>query len=155
MSAGAIVGQLNAKFGAIPDAQIAVFPPPSVQGLGTIGGFRMQIVDRAGLGPDELNKQTQNLIDKARKDPALTGVFSTYQVSVPKIEANIDREKARASGVSLTDLFETMQVYLGSLYVNDFNRFGRTYEVNVQADQKFRLQPEQMLRLQTRNGRAR
>jgi len=150
--AGAIVGALNQKFAAIPDAQIAVFPPPSVQGLGTIGGFRMQIVDKAGLGPDELNKATQNLMDKARQDPALAGIFSSYQVSVPKIQADIDREKARAQGVSLTDLFETMQVYLGSLYVNDFNRFGRTYEVNVQADQKFRLQPEQMLRLQTRNG---
>ncbi len=150
--AGAIVAQLNQKFGAIPDAQIAVFPPPSVQGLGTIGGFRMQIVDKAGLGPDELNKATQNLMDKARQDPALAGIFSSYQVSVPKIQADIDREKARAQGVSLTDLFETMQVYLGSLYVNDFNRFGRTYEVNVQADQSFRLQPEQMLRLQTRNG---
>ncbi len=150
--AGAIVGALNQKFAAIPDAQIAVFPPPSVQGLGTIGGFRMQIVDKAGLGPDELNKATQNLMDKARQDPALAGIFSSYQVSVPKIQADIDREKARAQGVSLTDLFETMQVYLGSLYVNDFNRFGRTYEVNVQADQRFRLQPEQMLRLQTRNG---
>ena len=150
--AGAIVAALNQKFSAIPDAQIAVFPPPSVQGLGTIGGFRMQIVDKAGLGPEELNKATQNLMDKARKDPALAGIFSSYQVSVPKIQADIDREKARAQGVSLTDLFETMQVYLGSLYVNDFNRFGRTYEVNVQADQKFRLQPEQMLRLQTRNG---
>ncbi|WP_299004842.1 efflux RND transporter permease subunit [uncultured Caulobacter sp.] len=150
--AGAIVAALNQKFAAIPDAQIAVFPPPSVQGLGTIGGFRMQIVDKAGLGPEELNKATQNLIDKARQDPALAGIFSSYQVSVPKIQADIDREKARAQGVSLTDLFETMQVYLGSLYVNDFNRFGRTYEVNVQADQRFRLQPEQMLRLQTRNG---
>ncbi len=150
--AGAIVGALNQKFGAIADAQIAVFPPPAVQGLGTIGGFRMQIVDKAGLGSDELYKATQNLMDKARQDPALAGVFSSYQVSVPKIQADIDREKARAQGVSLTDLFETMQVYLGSLYVNDFNRFGRTYEVNVQADQSFRLQPEQMLRLQTRNG---
>ncbi|PVM84860.1 efflux RND transporter permease subunit [Caulobacter endophyticus] len=152
LSAGAIVGQLNQKFAAIPDAQIAVFPPPSVQGLGTIGGFRMQIVDKAGLGSDELYKQTQAIIAKAQKDPALAGVFSSYQVSVPKIQADIDREKARAQGVSLTDLFETLQVYLGSLYVNDFNRFGRTYEVNVQADQDFRLQPEQMLRLQTRNG---
>ena len=114
----------------------------------------MQIVDKAGLGPEELNKATQNLIDKARQDPALAGIFSSYQVSVPKIQADIDREKARAQGVSLTDLFETMQVYLGSLYVNDFNRFGRTYEVNVQADQRFRLQPEQMLRLQTRNGQG-
>ncbi|PXA84978.1 multidrug efflux RND transporter permease subunit [Caulobacter sp. D4A] len=152
LSANAIVGQLNQKFAAIPDAQIAVFPPPSVQGLGTIGGFRMQIVDKAGLGSDELYKATQNIIAKAQKDPALAGVFSSYQVSVPKIQADIDREKARAQGVSLTDLFETLQVYLGSLYVNDFNRFGRTYEVNVQADQSFRLQPEQMLRLQTRNG---
>ncbi len=152
MSAGAIVGTLNQKFAAIPDAQIAVFPPPSVQGLGTIGGFRMQIVDKAGLGSDELYKETQNLIAKASQDPALAGVFSSYQVGVPKIQADIDREKARAQGVSLTDLFETMQVYLGSLYVNDFNRFGRTYEVNVQADQSFRLQPEQMLRLQTRNA---
>ncbi|MDG2520129.1 efflux RND transporter permease subunit [Caulobacter segnis] len=147
-----IVGELNAKLGQIPDAYIASFPPPSVQGLGTIGGFRMQIVDKAGLGSDELYKETQNLIAKAQKDPALAGVFSSYQVGVPKIEADIDREKARASGVSLTDLFETMQVYLGSLYVNDFNRFGRTYEVNVQADQRFRLQPEQILRLQTRNA---
>ncbi len=147
-----IVGELNAKLSQIPDAVTATFPPPSVQGLGTIGGFRMQIVDKAGLGSDELYKETQNLIAKAQKDPALAGVFSSYQVGVPKIEADIDREKARASGVSLTDLFETMQVYLGSLYVNDFNRFGRTYEVNVQADQRFRLQPEQMLRLQTRNA---
>ncbi|WP_269714588.1 efflux RND transporter permease subunit [Caulobacter sp. NIBR2454] len=147
-----IVGSLNGQLAQVADAQIAVFPPPSVQGLGTIGGFRMQIVDKAGLGSDELYKETQNLIAKAQKDPALAGVFSSYQVGVPKIEADIDREKARAAGVSLTDLFETMQVYLGSLYVNDFNRFGRTYEVNVQADQRFRLQPEQMLRLQTRNG---
>ena len=152
MSAGAIVGTLNQKFAAIPDAQIAVFPPPSVQGLGTIGGFRMQIVDKAGLGQEELYKATQNVIAKASKDPALAGIFSSYQVSVPKIQADIDREKARAQGVSLTDLFETMQIYLGSLYVNDFNRFGHTYQVNVQADQSFRLQPEQMLRLQTRNG---
>jgi len=154
LSAPAIVGELNQKFAAIPDAQIAVFPPPSVQGLGTIGGFRMQIVDKAGMGSEELYNATQNIIAKAQKDPALAGIFSSYQVSVPKIQADIDREKARAQGVSLTDLFETMQVYLGSLYVNDFNRFGHTYQVNVQADQKFRLQPEQMLRLQTRNGQG-
>ncbi|USQ95588.1 efflux RND transporter permease subunit [Caulobacter sp. RL271] len=154
LSANAIVGELNQKFGAIADAQIAVFPPPSVQGLGTIGGFRMQIVDKAGMGSEELYKATQNVIAKAQKDPALAGIFSSYQVSVPKVQADIDREKARAQGVSLTDLFETMQVYLGSLYVNDFNRFGHTYQVNVQADQKFRLQPEQMLRLQTRNGQG-
>ncbi|MBW8812595.1 MAG: efflux RND transporter permease subunit [Caulobacterales bacterium] len=152
LSAQALAADLNKKFAGIPEATIAVFPPPPVQGLGTIGGFRMQIEDHAGLGPQAVYDATQRVIAAASKDPALTGVFSSYQVSVPKIRADVDREKARAQGVSLTDLYETMQVYLGSLYVNDFNRFGRTYPVNVQADQRFRLQPEDILRLQTRNG---
>ncbi|HEX4182232.1 MAG TPA: multidrug efflux RND transporter permease subunit [Caulobacteraceae bacterium] len=152
LSANAIAAQLNQKFAAIPDAVIAVFPPPPVQGLGTLGGFRMQVEDRSGLGPEALYQATQKVIADASKDPALAGVFSSYQIGVPKIRADIDREKARAQGVSLTDLFETMQVYLGSLYVNDFNRFGRTYPVNVQADQRFRLQPDDILRLQTRNA---
>jgi multidrug efflux pump len=152
LSANAIADTLNKKFAAIPEAQIAVFPPPPVQGLGTIGGFRMQIEDRAGLGPQALYEATQRIVAAAAKDPALTGVFSGYQIGVPKIRADVDREKARAQGVSLTDLNETMQVYLGSLYVNDFNRFGRTYPVTVQADQRFRLQPEDIGRLQTRNA---
>ncbi|MET0273583.1 MAG: efflux RND transporter permease subunit, partial [Phenylobacterium sp.] len=152
LSADAIAGTLNQKFAAIPDASIAVFPPPPVQGLGTIGGFRMQIKDTAGLGPEALYEATQKVITAANKDPALAGVFSSYQIGVPKIRADVDREKARAQGVALGDLYETMQVYLGSLYVNDFNRFGRTYPVNVQADQRFRLQPEDILRLQTRNA---
>jgi multidrug efflux pump len=152
LSAAAIADQLNKKFAQIPEATIAVFPPPPVQGLGTIGGFRMQIEDHAGLGPQAVYDATQKVIAAASKDPALTGVFSSYQIGVPKIRADVDREKARAQGVSLTDLYETMQVYLGSLYVNDFNRFGRTYPVNVQADQRFRLQPEDILRLQTRNA---
>jgi multidrug efflux pump len=152
LSAGALAGQLNGKFAAIEDANVAVFPPPPVMGLGTIGGFKIQIEDQAGLGADELYKQTQNLIAKAGKEPSLTGLFSGFQINVPQITADIDREKARAQGYSLTELFETMQVYLGSVYVNDFNRFGRTYEVDVQADQKYRLEPEDVLRLQTRNG---
>jgi multidrug efflux pump len=152
LSVGALAAELNQKFAAIPDATIAVFPPPPVQGLGTIGGFRMQIEDRAGLGPDAVYQATQKVIAAAAKDPALAGVFSSYQIGVPKIRADVDREKARAQGVSLSDLYETMQVYLGSLYVNDFNRFGRTYPVTLQADQRFRLQPEDILRLQTRNA---
>ncbi|KRB40191.1 MAG: efflux RND transporter permease subunit [Pseudomonadota bacterium] len=152
LSAGALSEELNAKFGAIEDGNVAVFPPPPVMGLGTIGGFKIQIEDRAGLGAEELYTQTQNIITKAGKEPSLTGLFSGFQINVPQITADIDREKARAQGVSLTDLFETMQVYLGSVYVNDFNRFGRTYEVDVQADQQHRLEPEDVLRLQTRNG---
>ena len=152
MSAAALAAKLTQEFSVITDAQVLVFPPPSVQGLGTIGGFRMQVEDHAGLGPDALYKATQAVIAKARANPALAGIYSTYQIGVPKIHADVNREKARAQGVSLTDLFETMQVYLGSLYVNDFNRFGRTYQVNVQADQRFRLQPDDVLKLKTRNA---
>ncbi|MBI1196774.1 MAG: multidrug efflux RND transporter permease subunit [Phenylobacterium sp.] len=152
LSANAIAAELNGKYGGIPEATIAVFPPPPVQGLGTIGGFRMQIEDHANLGPKALYDATQRIVARASQDPVLAGVFSSYQVGVPKIHADIDREKARAQGVALGDLFQTMQVYLGSLYVNDFNRFGRTYPVYAQADQRFRLQPDDILRLQTRNA---
>jgi multidrug efflux pump len=152
LSANAIAASLNKQFAAIGDAQILTFPAPAIQGLGTVGGFRMQVEDRAGLGPEAVYAATQAISAAAAKEPSLAGVYSGYQIGVPKIRADVDREKARAQGVNLTDLFETMQVYLGSLYVNDFNRFGRTYQVNVQADQKFRLQPEDLLRLQTRNA---
>ena len=152
MSANALAAKLSQEFSVITDARVLVFPPPAVQGLGTIGGFRMQIEDHAGLGADALYKATQAVIAKARANPALAGIYSSYQIGVPKIHADVNREKARAQGVSLTDLFETMQVYLGSLYVNDFNRFGRTYQVNVQADQRFRLQPDDVLKLKTRNA---
>ncbi|HUW53464.1 MAG TPA: efflux RND transporter permease subunit, partial [Rhodanobacter sp.] len=126
LSAGAIAGALNQKFAAIQDAYIAVFPPPPVMGLGTIGGFRMQIEDRSDRGFDELYKQTQGLIAASRKVPALAGLFSSFQVSVPQVDADVDREKAKAEGVNLGDVYQTMQAYMGSLYVNDFNRFGRT-----------------------------
>ncbi len=121
-------------------------------GLGTIGGFRMQIEDRGGLGFEELYKQTQNLLAKGNQTPALQGLFSGYQVNVPQIDAEVDREKAKSQGVSVQDLFDTMQVYLGSLYVNDFNAFGRTYPVTAQAEPSFRLQAEDVVRLKTRNA---
>jgi len=124
LSASAIAAALNQKFLSIQDAYIAIFPPPPVQGLGTIGGFRLQVEDRGQLGFDELYKQTQNLIAQSQKVPALAGLFSSYQVSVPQIDADVNREKAKAEGVDLTDVDQTMQAYLGSLYVNDFNRFG-------------------------------
>src|SRR6185437_3825340 len=154
LSAGAIAGALNQKFAAIQDAYIAVFPPPPVMGLGTIGGFRMQIEDRSDRGFDELYKQTQNLIAASRKDPALAGLFSSFQVAVPQVDADVDREKAKAEGVNLGDVYQTMQAYMGSLYVNDFNRFGRTYQVNVSADPAFRHTPQDILQLKTRNAQG-
>jgi multidrug efflux pump len=151
-SAGAISGALQQKFGVIQDAFIGVVAPPPVQGLGTIGGFRLQIEDRAGLGYVELQKQLQNLIAKGAQVPALGPMFTSYQAAVPQIDADVDREKAKAEGVNLDDVAQTMQAYLGSLYVNDFNLFGRTYQVNVSAEPSFRHEPEDIAQLKTRNA---
>ena len=130
-SAGGIAMAMNQQFAKIQDAFIAIFPPPPVQGLGTIGGFKLQIEDRGNFGANELYKQLQNVIAKASTRPELAGVFSGFQVNVPQIDVDVDREKAKAAGVSLQDVYDTMQTYLGALYVNDFNRFGRTYQVNA------------------------
>jgi multidrug efflux pump len=154
LSAGAIVQALNAKYSGIQEAFVAIFPPPPVQGLGSVGGFKLFVEDRGDAGFEELYAQVQNAMNDGRKRPELAGLFSSFQVSVPQIDANVDRERAKAHGVDLTDVFDTLQVYLGSLYVNDFNRFGRTYQVNVQAESRFRTQPEQIRRLYTRNARG-
>jgi multidrug efflux pump len=152
LSGGAIATQLNQKFAAIQDAFIAIFPAPPVQGLGTIGGFKLEIEDRTGQGYAALNRATQAFMAKASKAPELAGLFSSLQVNVPQLYADIDRTKARQLGVAVTDVFQTMQIYLGSLYVNDFNKFGRTYSVRVQADAKFRARAEDIGRLKVRSG---
>ncbi len=151
-SAGAIAGALNGKYAAIQDAYMAIFPPPPVQGLGTIGGFRLQIEDRGNLGYDELYKETMNVIAKSQNVPELAALFTSYTVNVPQVDAAIDREKAKTHGVAISDIFDTLQVYLGSLYANDFNRFGRTYQVNVQAEQQFRQDADQIGQLKVRNN---
>ena len=152
LSADAIVARLNAKFSSIQGAYIAIFPPPPVNGLGTIGGFRVQLEDRGDLGFDELYKQTQGIIGASQKTPELAHLFSSFQVNVPQFDADIDREKAKSEGIDLGDVFQTMQAYLGSLYVNDFNRFGRTYQVNVSAEPSFRHEPSDVVGLKTRNA---
>ncbi len=119
LSAGAIAGQLNGKFGAIEEAFIAMFPPPPVQGLGTTGGFKLQLEDRASLGYAEMDKATKAFMAKAAEAPELVGLFSSFQVNVPQLYADIDRTKARQLGVPVTDVFDTMQIYLGSLYAKD------------------------------------
>ncbi len=154
MSAGAIAGALNGQYAGIQEAYMAIFPPPPVQGLGTIGGFRLQIEDRGNLGYDELYKETMNIITKSHSVPELAGLFTSYTVNVPQVDAAIDREKAKTHGVAVSDIFDTLQIYLGSLYANDFNRFGRTYQVNVQAEQQFRLESDQIGQLKVRNNRG-
>jgi multidrug efflux pump len=151
-SGGAIAMALNQKFAAIEDAFIAIFPPPPVQGLGTIGGFKLQIEDRAGLGYEALDQALKAFTAKAMQTPELARVFSSYKVNVPQIYADIDRTKARQLNVAVTDIFDTMQIYLGSLYVNDFNKFGRTYSVRVQADAQFRARPDDIGQLKVRSN---
>ncbi len=149
-----IAGALSQKFGSIQEAYIGVFPPPPIQGLGTLGGFKLHIEDRSDQGPEALYKVTQEVIAKAYQNPKLAGVFSSYQINVPQLMVNVDRVKAKQQDVKLSDVFQTMQVYLGSLYVNDFNRFGRTYQVVAQADAPFRAQKEDILKLKTRNAKG-
>jgi multidrug efflux pump len=137
-TSGEIAAEVNKRLGAIQDAFIMVFPPPPVDGLGTIGGFKLYVEDRGNLGPDALYQAVQALQMKAWQTPELAGVFSGYQINVPQLKADVDRTKAKQIGVPLSDIFDTMQINLGSLYVNDFNKFGRTYQVIAQADAPFR-----------------
>jgi gold/copper resistance efflux pump len=152
LSAGAIAGALNQKFAGIGGTMAAMFPPPPVPGLGTIGGFKLQIEDRTANGDRALFDVTQKVLAEAYKSPLLAGVFSNYQVDVPQVFFDLDRERAKHLGVPLDRVFETLQVYLGSLYVNDFNMLGRTYQVTVQADQQFRTGPDSIGQLQVRGS---
>ncbi len=152
-SAGAIAMALNQQYGAsIEEAFVVMFPPPPVQGLGTTGGFKLQLQDRASLGYDAMDAATKAFMAKASQAPELAGLFSSWQVNVPQLYADIDRTKARQLGVAITDVFDTMQIYLGSLYVNDFNKFGRTYTVRVQADAPFRARAEDIGALKVRSA---
>lgn len=152
LSAEQIANDIRAQFGGIQEAFVAIFPPPPVRGLGSIGGFRLQIQDRADLGYEALYEVTQNVLKKANESPEINNAFSSFQVNVPQLDVNLDRNQALAQGVSIDDIFNTMQTYLGSVYVNDFNRFGRTYQVNVQADESFRQNAEQVAQLKVRNN---
>lgn len=151
LSGGAIAMALNQKYAGIQDAFIAMFPPPPVNGLGSTGGFKLQIEDRAGFGNQVLDETTKAFIAKAYQTPELAGIFSSFQINVPQLYADLDRAKAEQLGVSVSDVFETLQIYLGSLYVNDFNAFGRTYSVRVQADAKFRAKAEDIGQLKVRS----
>jgi len=152
LSADKIAASLNQKFGSVKDAFIAVFPPPPVMGLGTLGGFKLQIEDRAALGYEALDRATQSFVAAASKAPELGPSFSNYQINVPQLDVDLDRVKAKQLGVKVTDVFDTMQIYLGSLYVNDFNRFGRVFQVRAQADAPFRARAEDIGLLKTRNA---
>ena len=153
-SGQALVQTLNQKFSVIKDATVLTVLPPPVQGLGTTGGFKLYLQDRAAHGYDDLARVTNAVLTEARKQRELNprATYTTYQDSVPQLYADVDRVKAKREGVALSNVFATLQAYLGSEYVNDFNRFGRTFRVYAQADAPFRARPEDVANLKTRNA---
>jgi len=154
--ADAIVHRLNAQYSALQDAFVLILNPPPVLGIGTAGGYKLQIEDRTAQGNDALNDVLQAVIAKAMKAPELYpyATFSGFDIDVPQLYADVDRTRAQQLGVSVPDVFNTLQIYLGSLYVNDFNKFGRTYQVYVQADAPFRAHAEDIGLLKARNDKG-
>ncbi len=153
-SVDAIMGELWGKVGQIQDAQFLVFSLPAIRGLGNTSGFDLRILDRAALGRESLQQAVEEMVAAANAQSRLRFVFSTYRSGVPQVYLDIDREKAIKLGVSLSSIFETLETALGSAYVNDFNLFNRTFQVNTQADARFRLEPQSIARLETRNARG-
>jgi hydrophobe/amphiphile efflux-1 (HAE1) family protein len=151
VTANTVLADMRKRLSVIQDAKVLTIPPPPVQGLGSAGGFKMMLEDRAGLGSEALDKAARALVAAANKDPNFAGVFTLFSAGSPSVYADIDRLKAEKVALTPTDIFSTLQVYLGSQYVNDFNYLGRTYQVRVQADGKFRRTSEDIARLKARN----
>src|SRR4029077_11556217 len=138
LTATTVLADLRKRLSVIQDAYVLTIPPPPVQGLGSAGGFKMMLQDRGGLGSEALARAAQTLVGAANRDPDFVGVFTLFSTGSPSVYTDIDREKAEKVGLTPTDVFSTLQVYLGSQYVNDFNYLGRIYEVIAQADGSFR-----------------
>ncbi len=152
LSANVILASLRQRLSTIEDAFVITIAPPPVAGIGNAGGFKMMLQDQRGLGSAALQAAAQELAAKANQTPGLVGVFSPFSAGTPTVFADIDRVKAEKLGVSPDKVFEAMQVYLGSAYINDFNYLGRTYEVIAQADGRFRTTTADIARLKTRNA---
>ena len=150
LTGNGILGDLQARLMGDPDAQVLVIPPPPVPGIGTGGGFKLMIQDRAGLGPRELERATQAVLAAANQAPGIAMAFSLYNTATPQIRADVDRTRAEMLGVPVSRVHEAMGVYMGSIFVNDFNLLGRTWRVTAQADMLHRTAVEDIARLRTR-----
>lgn len=150
----AIVADLRREVSSINEAQIFIIPPPPVRGIGRGGGYKMYVQDQSGAGVDALNQVTQRMVAEANQQPGLVQVFSNFRTSVPQIYAEVDRTKAQMLDIPINNVFDALEVYLGSVYVNDFNFLGRTYRVTAQAEPEFRDEPSDILRLRTRSSRG-
>ena len=146
-----ILARFMAETSQIREAMFFAFPPPAINGLGMAGGFQMQIEDRGGVGLAELQQIIGEMVRDGNAQTGLQGLQSSFRAEVPVIYADVDREKAKSLGVPLDSVFAALQTALGSSYVNDFNKFGRSYQVRVQADQRFRLEPEDIRRIEVRD----
>ncbi len=138
----------------VREALVGVFGAPPVDGLGNAGGFKLMVRDRDNQGIEELQKATDNLVEAANKGPGLVGVFSLFRANTPQLYIDIDREKCKSMGVPLSEVFGALQTYLGATYVNDFNEFGRTWQVNAMADEEYRVEAKDVRRLKVRNQRG-
>ena len=152
LSAQAIAGKLNQGFAGIRDAFVLSISPPPVRGIGTTGGFKMMAQDTKGSPLEQLEEVSQSIVGAANQQPGLSRVFTTFNTRTPKVYADIDRVRAEMLGVTADDVFQALEVYLGSQYVNDFNFLGRTYRVTAQADGQFRQDLHAISQLQTRNS---
>jgi hydrophobe/amphiphile efflux-1 (HAE1) family protein len=151
VNAATMVKALREKLVVVKNANVLVIMPPTVQGLGAAGGFKLMLEDRAGLGPEALANAANELVAAANKDKTFAGVFTLFNSGAPSLFTDIDRLKAEKVGLTPSDVFSTMQLYVGSQYVNDFNFMGRTYPVYVQGDERFRRTSEDIARLKVRN----
>jgi HAE1 family hydrophobic/amphiphilic exporter-1 len=151
LSAGKILGELTQRLASVQDAFIITIPPPPVRGIGNAGGFKMMVQDKRGRGLEALDAANQDMVGAANQTPSVVGAFSLFNTRTPKIYADIDRVRAEMLGVSADKVFETLEVYVGSTFVNDFNLLGRTYRVTAQADGKFRQNLRDIANLKTRN----
>ena len=147
----AILANLRRRFASIQEGIAFVFVPPAIQGLGTAGGFQMEVQDRGGLGAGALQQTGQEMVRDGNAQAGLVGLNSTFRANVPQIFVDVDRTQTKRMDVPLSNVFGTLQTFLGSSYVNDFNKFGRTYQVRVQADARYRVSPEDIKRLYVRN----
>jgi HAE1 family hydrophobic/amphiphilic exporter-1 len=155
LSQAGILGHIQPRLFGIKEAIAFAFPPPGIPGLGVAGGFQMQIQDRGDAGLLELGQMVRELVIDGDAQSVLTNLNSTFRVTVPQIFAEVDREKAKKLDVSLNEVFGTLQAFLGSAYVNDFNKFGRTWQVKVQADHQFRIEPNDIRQLEVRDAEGR
>ena len=151
LSADAILNTLRGKFSQIPEALILAFGPPPIQGVGSTGGFTLMVQDRRGTSFKQLEAVSQSLVDAGEQRPELVGMFSGFRAESPEIYVDVDRSKAKSMDVPLNNIFDALQIYLGSAYVNDFTFLGRSFQVNVQGDSRFRVTPADILKLKTRN----